>query len=394
MSPTVRATLLLGLTAMPALLLGLSCSGDAFQGSGDAALGGEAGAGSLIEAGAGGSAGVSSHAGSAGADDSGGEASGEAGASGGGGASGAGCTVSADCADGEFCRDGDCASCVDFSDLDSLQYGPPQPFEVINDSRDQEGLRFARRLHAGSGLIYVRDFFGGALWFTSDPYSGAGAAISKTDVYENGGLPVAHDLPAPLSGLDFFFSRRARTGDDAANTRLFGAILGEDGTLSDEQQLPAPFNSGEVVASYGLALSTKRAVWMRNIDGMLNIQLVTSPLPPTGEPTALRLPLPDGCGFASEFDYAPWLTPDGRTLFFTARRVDEGCPAGVDAMTHIYVVALSAAGQPIGEAHPLTGLAEADFRQSDPSLSADGCELLFSAQPDTGMQLYRAPRTR
>lgn len=97
-------------------------------------------------------------------------------------------------------------------------------------------MRFARRLHAGSGLIYVRDFFGEALWFASDPETDAGASISKTDVYENGGLPMAHELPAPLAGLDFFFSRRARTGEDAANTRLFGAVLADDGTLSDDQQ--------------------------------------------------------------------------------------------------------------------------------------------------------------
>jgi hypothetical protein len=392
MSQVVRSTLLLGLPAMATLLLGPSCRGAAFEGRGDAELGGEAGAGSSVDAGTGaGGAGASSDAGSGGANDSAGGVNG--GDAAGGDASG-GCTVSADCADGDFCRDGGCVSCLDFSKLDSLEYGPPQPFEVINDSRDQEGLRFARRLHTGSGLIYVRDFFGGALWFASDPDTSAGGSISKTDVYESGGLPVAHELPAPLAGLDFFFSRRARTGDDAVKTRLFGAVLGEDGTPSDEQKLPAPFNSDEVVASYGLTLSAKRAVWMRNIDGMLNIQLVTSPLPPTGEPTGLRLPLPDGCGFASEFDYAPWLTPDGRTLFFAARRIDEGCPPAADAITHIYAVALSAAGQPIGDAHPLTGLAEADLRQGDPSLSADGCELLFSAQPDNGMELYRAPRTR
>jgi hypothetical protein len=393
MSQAVRTTLLLGFPAFAALLLGPSCRGDAFEGRGDGGLGGEAGAGSPVEAGVGGGAGV----GNGGANDSGGEASGgeaSGGEAGGGGAAGGGCTVSADCADGDFCRDGSCVSCLDFSNLDSLEYGPPQAFGVINDSRDQEGLRFARRLHAGPGLIYVRDYFGGALWFASDPDTSAGGSISKTDVYESGGLPVAHELPAPLAGLDFFFSRRARTGDDAVNTRLFGAVLGEDGRPSGEQKLPAPFNSDEVVASYGLALSAERAVWMRNIDGMLNIQLVTSPLPPTGEPTALRLPLPDGCGFATEFDYAPWLTADGRMLFFAARRVDEGCPQAADAITHIYAVALSAAGQPMGDAHPLAGLAEADLRQGDPSLSADGCELLFSAQPDNGMELYRAPRIR
>lgn len=366
MSSIARPALFLGLSAITALLLGASCSGDAFEG-GDGAAGGEAGSDATAA--------------------KGGAANGGEGASG-------GCTASADCAAGDFCRDGACVSCASFSDLGSLAYGPAEPLELINDSADQEALRFARRLHDGSGLVYVRDYFGGALWFTSDPATGAGAAISKTDVYENGSLPFSHELPAPLTGLNFFFSRRARSGDDAVNTRLFGAVLAEDGTISDEQKLPAPFNSEHVVASYGLALSATRAVWARNVDGMLGVQLVTSPLPPQGEPTEMRLPLPDGCGFAGEFDYVPWLTPDGGTLFFAARRVDEGCPPAIDAVTHLYVIALSSAGQPVGTAHALTGLAEADLRQSDPSLSPDGCELLFSAQRDNALQLYRAPRTR
>jgi hypothetical protein len=390
MSSMARPALLLSVSALTTLFLGPSCNGAVFQGD-DGAVAGEAGGGATgtgASAGAGAGGDVSSEAGSGGAlQTEGGEAHG------GGGASG-GCTVSADCATGEFCRDGACVSCTDFSDLGSLAYGAAEPLELLNDSADQEALRFARRVQQGSSLVYVRDFFGGALWFTSDPASSVGVPISKTDVYENGGLPVALELPAPLTGLNFFFSRRARSGDDSAKTHQFGAVLAEDGTTSGEQKLPAPFNSEEVVASFGLALSATRAVWMRNVDGMLGMQLVTSPLPPQGEPTELRLPLPGGCGFAGEFDLVPWLTPDGGTLFFAARRIDESCTPAADTATHIYVLALSSAGQPVGMAHALTGLAEADLRQSDPSLSPDGCELLFSAQRDNALQLYRAPRIK
>ncbi len=45
-------------------------------------------------------------------------------------------------------------------------------------------------------------------------------------------------------------------------------------------------------------------------------------------------------------------------------------------------------------AQALTGLAEPDVRQTDPSSSPDGCALLFSAQPEGPMQLFRAPRLR
>lgn len=385
MSKAVRSGLLLVLPAL-ATLLSASCSGDAFH-IDDVATAGEASGGE----GAGGGmsfGGVSSDAGS----DSGG-ATDAAGASGTAGAPGA-CDGPEACAVGEFCRDGTCTSCLDLSDLSSLAYGPAVPFDVINDSTNQEGLRFARRLPDGVGLVYVRDFFGGALWFTGAPDDSAGAALSKTDVFETGGLPVANQLPAPLADFDFFFSRRARVGTEPVPTRLFGAKRKADGTLGGEQDLPAPFNSDSVVSSHALALSAKRAVWTRNVDGMLHIQLVTSPLPPEGEATELRLPLPDGCGFAGEFDFAQWLTPDGTTLFFAARRVDEGCTPAAGAVTHIYAVGLSSAGQPIGTARALSGLAEPAVRQSDPSLSPDGCELLFSAQPGASMQLFRAPRRR
>jgi hypothetical protein len=278
------------------------------------------------------------------------------------------------------------------SELDLLAFGPAEPLEQINDSMHEESLRFARSTHQGTGLTYVRDFFGGSIWFTSNPDDSVGRALSNADMLENGALSVSHELPAPLADYDFFFSRRPRAGGDLVATRLIGAVLGDDGTLSQEQELPAPFNSQEVLASYGLALSPKRAVWMRNVDGALGLQLVTSALPPNGEPSDLRLPLPNDCGSAWEFDFAPWLSVDGRALFFAARRVDEGCEPADDAITHLYVLELSSAGQPVGVARALTGLVAPHVRQSDPSLSTDGCELLFSAEDSGTLHLYRAPR--
>jgi hypothetical protein len=135
-------------------------------------------------------------------------------------------------------------------------------------------------------------------------------------------------------------------------------------------------------------------VWTRNVDGSLRVQLVTSPLPAEGEASELRLPLPGDCGFASELDYAPWLTPDGRALFFSARRIDEGCAPAPSAVSHLYVVELSAAGQPTGNARVVNPLNDPSVRQTDPSLSPDSCELLFSAQPEGSMKLYHAPRIR
>jgi hypothetical protein len=311
-----------------------------------------------------------------------------------GGASSESCETSVDCEGGRFCRDGSCASCADRADLASLAFGQAEPLETINDTAGDEGLRFARRLPDGIGLAYVRDFFGGTLWLTSDPEASAGAAVTKTDAYETGALPLSRELPEPLMGFDFFFSRRSRVGTEPLTTLLFGAKLSDELTLSEAAPLPAPFNSDQVVASHGLALSSSRAVWTRNSDGQLAVQLVTSPLPPSGEPTPLSLPLPDGCGFATELDYSPWLSPDGRLLLFAARRIDRGCKPPSDAISHIYALELSAAGQPIGNARLLGGMLDVEVRQTDASLSPDGCELLFSAQTDGPMRLYRAARVR
>lgn len=380
MASTVRPSLFLALPALAALVVSQSCTGDAFHidetgragesSGGEAADAGHSNAGTSAEAGSGGAAG--------------------AGGLGGAGAGGSDC----ECEAGQFCRDGACVSCLDLSDLSTLEYGAAEPFDVINDTASQEGLRLARRVPGSAALVYVRDFFGGVLWFTADPSESAGAALSKTNVFESGGLPLAQGLPEPLAGFNFFFSRRARTGTAPVPTTLWGATLNADGTLKGEQALPAPFNSESVVSSHALAIGGERALWTRNIDGSLRIQLVTSPLPVESEGTELRLPLPEGCGFAGEFDFTPWLTPDGRTLFFSARRVDEGCPPQADAVTHVYVLELSSAGQPIGTARAL-GLAAPEVRQTDPSLSPDGCELLFSAQePEGSLQLFHAPRVR
>lgn len=377
----MRSLSLLALPALVVTLLAPSCTGDAFHGDEGAA--GQAGADD--DQAAAGRGGGDTEVGSGAAPTSG--------APGHAGAGGSGCESKADCDQGRLCSEGACVPCAASLDLATLEFGPAEPFELINGTVDQEGLRAARRNRDGKGLIYVRDFFGGVLWLSTDPEQSAGAALSKTDVFETGGLPTSLELPGTLAGHDFFFSRKPRAGMDV-RTRLLGATLSDVGTLSDEAELAAPFNTDGVVASYGLALSTGRAVWTRNVDGALRIQLVTSALPADGEATELRLPLPGDCGFASELDYAPWLTPDGHALFFTARRIDEGCTPAPTAATHLYVVELSSAGQPVGKARVIDPLNDRSVRQTDPSLSPDGCELLFSAQPEGAMKLYHAPRIR
>jgi hypothetical protein len=267
---------------------------------------------------------------------------------------------------------------------------------VINQTIELEGLRFARPIGEGPGLVYTRDFFGGNLWFTSDANQSDGTAlVGPVDAHQAGGLPVVFSLPSELSAHDFFFHRSVVDTAMVTKTTLYGANLDDAGNLTDAAPLPAPFNQANVTASYSLALSKRRAIWMQNVDGSLDLHLKTIALPGAGqEPVDLLLPLPFDCGFAGEFELAPWLTPDGETLFFTARTATDACMFTNETPSRIYVVGLSSAGEPLGPARELGGLGPAGSRQSDPALSADGCQLFYSSQSDEGMLLYRAERLR
>lgn len=320
----------------------------------------------------------------------GGEAPSAAGAAGEGGAP-TGCTANPDCDAGNFCREGECVSCSDFSDLATLEYDNPEPLEVLNSTTNMEGLRFARPSGSGDGLLYVREFFGGHLWFTSDPTKTAGTALtSPQDVLESGGIRVTHPLPKPLAAYNFFFQRRSSA--EGAATKLYGAHMDDSGVVVGETELPEPFNSN-VNASYSLALSEQRAIWMQNVNGGLDLHLKTLRLVPEGaEPADLRLPLPFECGFAGEFELAPWLTRDGKVLFFTARAVDETCVFPDGTATRVYAIALSDLGEPLGPARALSNLGPAERRQTDPALSPDSCQLFFSGDHDEGMGIFRAER--
>jgi hypothetical protein len=178
-------------------------------------------------------------------------------------------------------------------------------------------------------------------------------------------------------------------------TQLFAAKMADGGVVSATQELPEPLNQANVMASYSIALAKNRAVWTRNLDGGLNVRLVTLALPPDGaEPVELGLPMPFDCGFANELEYAPWLTPDGRTLFFTARVLDDSCAVTADTPTRLYVIELSASGEPQGIARALTDLGSDASRQTDAALSPDGCHLLYSATYEAAMGLYRAERLK
>jgi hypothetical protein len=363
-------------------VVGAACGGDAFES--DASPSGNAGepnepvAGSSAEAGRDG--GGASNAGGRGSNDAGSGAEP-------GGAAGEPSTEP-------------CTAPADLPDLSLLEFGDPEPLDAINDTADLENLRFARVPPGGAGLIYTRDFFGSHIWITDDASQNEGAPVAEplaaAGLFESNAL-VLQAPPGPaLSGFNFFFQRTV--SEQSLQLELLGAKM-SNGIVSDVQRLPAPFNApaSTVPWSYGIAIGKGRVVWTVNTDGVLGSGLRTATLEVNAEAMELVVKLPNGCP-AQEIEFAPWLTPDGRTLLFTARRRDAQCELVPGDLTSLFAVNLDATGEPTSTAVELKGLGGADAATgttfSDGSLSPDGCWLYYSslnlALPQ--LRLYRAPR--
>jgi hypothetical protein len=359
-----------------------ACGGDAFDS--DATPGGQAGepttpvAGSSAQAG--GDAGGASTSGGSSANDAGSGA--EL-----GGAAGEPSTES-------------CTAPAALADLSLLKFGEAEPLEVINDTADIENLRFARVPPRGPGLIYTRDFFGSHIWITDDAGKNEGAPVAAPlaveGLFESNALLLQGPPGPALVGFNFFFQRTVSA--QSMQLELLGGKM-SNGSIGDVERLPAPFNApaATVPWSYGIAIGKERVVWTVNTDGALGSGLRTATLEVNAEPAQLDLKLPNGCSI-QELDFAPWLTPDGRTLLFRARQRDAECALMPGELTALFAVNLDAAGEPAADAVELTGLAGPNAAVgttfTDGSLSPDSCWLYFSSlnaeRPQ--LRLYRARR--
>jgi hypothetical protein len=309
------------------------------------------------------------------------------------------CKTSEDCAAGRYCApEGVCTPCGDITSKEpaAIEFSEPEPLAVVNASGGDDGLRFPRAFDRGSKLFYERAYFGAnSIWLTGDFEQNEGAPV---------GLPI--DGPGPEGGplavatsggvlaeYNFFFTRNLADGGLANENQLFAARMDPAGIASGVTQLSAPFNASPR-KSLSLALSRDRAWWTVNVDGSLNVQLWTVPL--TGDliPSRVSLTLATGCGI-TEFDYAPWATPDGRLLFVTFTERGEACDHVGQTSTDIGVVKLTSAGQAQGPVVPLN-VNRAVLSDTDASLSQDLCWLFFSSSRHESrkLRLYRSRRVR
>jgi hypothetical protein len=157
----------------------------------------------------------------------------------------------------------------------------------------------------------------------------------------------------------------------------------------DPTQLTLPGGaSDESRISVATAASPPRFFWISNTGASATEHLVTTtaagndaiPVSITLA-TACVTPLPD----------TPWVTPSGeRLLFSSPEYVGSPCSAPSATVTHLYQVAIDGTGQP-------TGMAQRVFpndgsTDTNPALTPDHCELLFSRVDPSGVEIYAAPR--
>jgi hypothetical protein len=342
---------------------------------------------------------MSGGAGAGGDFDTGGEGGGsDTGGQGEGGAGEPTCDDARPCIAGSYCgADGLCRSCSDLGsvDLASVRFKAPEPLSVINNAAGDFLLRMPRTFGTGKALLYVRDFFGGEIWYTGDPERDLGAPLmspinSPTTIDS---YPVWFGTASgALEAYNFVFGRASASG---APAELYGAALAANGTTSKVARLPAPFNPDPPLSqsAYSMAVSHDRAWWMINRDLMLGVQFLTMPLDQSGPPSVVSLRHSADCKF-SEFDVAAWVTPDGKVLFTDARERGADCSVRTGEPHDIFMFQLDEAGQTRGYAVPVAGVSRPNAHEIDASLSADMCWLYFVAKDSDKLRIMRAQRER
>jgi hypothetical protein len=347
------------------LALGLffGCGGNEFHGDGDDASSGSGGSGAV-----GGMTGGSS-----------GTAGMPAGGTGAVGGSGTGCS----CAPTEYCRSGDCLPCAELSTLD---FG--DPLLVLDDP--ERSLRFPRAADTPSSLFYRAGNEGAGELHHTPNASALGPVIGDPNVNQNSG---------PLYVAALGRSYNVVFDQTSQGMRTARAATWNGTTLSASMEMPPPLSPGGFDDySVAAATSTSRLFWMSTRDD--NVLIRTGQLGGgDGEVVNVRVPKRTGTGDCplSGTDATPWVTPDGRRMFFRSLPPDDACQP-LDAMTtDLYVVPLEPqSGVPTQTALALSNLNEVGVTDTDPSLTPDFCALYFASDRNSpgnsDFKLYRANR--
>jgi hypothetical protein len=328
----------------------------------------------------------------AGTDTGGATNAGSAGLSGSGGSGGTTVTSCA-CPAGSYCRDGsnDCYAC---SELGRLKFHPPERLATLSDGK---GSRFPRVGGTGTDLLY--QFEGVGLRYTTDSSSSAGSMIAQTEPQDAGPLLLPANVmfatAMSMAGFNFAFDRSI---DGVQRQLYFGQW---QGGLTSVDLAPDPFNApgsnnlGVAIAVTAGAVA--RGYWMSDRLQAPELQLHTALFEANSPAVPVDLRIGSAACTGNHSDLTPWITPDGGTLLFSHERLDGACSSAGQSKD-IYTALMVTSGQVLptatGEPTPSQPLADVNSAQddSDPSFSADFCELYFSSNRDGGYALYRAHR--
>jgi Tol biopolymer transport system component len=337
-----------------------ACGGNEFT----AGSGGAGGSGGSDVGGTspGGDGGASDSAGSGG---SAGEPTAGSGGSGGG--------QTCDCKDGEYCRGGKCRSCDDFG---RFSFGKPELLATIPS--------MARYPRVGDGpnvLFYSLD----GIHRTPDLNSEAGVNVSA---------PGSPRQIAPLYieksgnlGFNLLFTQF----DEDAAPALYRATW-DGSALTPPTRFENPVNTGS--GDYSPAFAGSRFFWVseRGGDPRLYTFTIGDSNVTEVEPN-IRNGLGSSCRAESP-DFAPWVTPDGEHLLFSALPAGDDCDPVPGAAADLFVGLLDpSSGELVQAASPLNINVEGDSAETDPSLSADLCTLYFASNREgAGYRIYRARR--
>jgi len=372
------------LVAGAATMLGLSgCGGKGFAASNESAGTNSSGGTDMAGASAGGNA-----SGAGGGSDSAGEATSggtvtAAGAGGGGGTA----TVKCECPAGHYCRDGT-ADCFDCAQFNRLHFTTPERMSTLSDNG--QGAHFPRVGRTGTDLFY--HFDGAGLRYTADASTSAGGSVTGTVASDSGPLWLASDVMgagSTLMGFNFLLDRIQ------APQRSIYVGQWTNGALNIEKA-PLPLNADKDDYSVAIALKPTadgiaRAFWMTNRDAP-NAVLVTALLVANAPVAPVPLRIGQATCPASDTDVTPWVTNDGKTLLFSHTRLDASCAPNGEAKDIYAGVLRPATGLPTEDpAAPMNDVNSA-MNDTEPSFSADLCDLYFASDREGKYALYRAHR--
>ena len=327
-------------------------------------------AGSGGAGGRGGSTGMGGTSGSGGASGSGGTSGGSGGNAGSAGSGGGqGC----DCKDGEYCRGGKCTSCGDFG---RFSFAKPELLASIPS--------MARYPRVGDGpnvLFYSLDGIFRTPHLDAEP----GVLVSP---------PNSPRQIAPLYiensgtlGYNLLFTQF----DENIPPRIYSATWDGAAVTSPTAFMnPVNLDSGD----YSPAFSGSRFWWVSERSGDPGLfTFATGESSADGVQPDIRNALGSPCR-AESADFAPWVTPDGEHILFSALPAGDDCDPVPGAASDLFVGLLAPnSGALVQAASPLNVNVQGDSAETDASLSGDLCTLYFASNRDGGgYRIYRAAR--